>query len=311
MDGEAERFDKAEGSRSTPRHPDSRGGDPILHRARARGAADFRRCDLHWIAEERAMRLAQDGRRSGRAAHHRLSRLRPALAQGSQEAHRAHRNRTRPLHRVRAGGAAGPVAPPGPQGADAHAELEAGEALTDCAEARRHRDRLLARLPPERMRPRTRGEGQDAASLPEVQDEAVAAGEEPPAPLPRAASHLRQRADHVRANLVSVQKLLGHSNPKITAETYAHLALDYLLAEVNLLRFGVDHLAPVAKASQRVAAASTIRVTPELQSASPLEGEAGAPSLLPEGIPASEMAGCTGLEPVASGVTGRRYNQLN
>jgi len=95
-----------------------------------------------------------------------------------------------------------------------------------------------------------------------------------------------------------VQKLLGHSNPKITAETYAHLALDYLLAEVNLLRFGVDHLAPVAKASQRVAAASTIRVTPELQSASPLEGEAGAPSLLPEGIPASEMAGCTGLEPV-------------
>jgi len=23
------------------------------------------------------------------------------------------------------------------------------------------------------------------------------------------------------------------------------------------------------------------------------------------------MAGCTGLEPVASGVTGRRYNQLN
>ena len=48
------------------------------------------------------------------------------------------------------------------------------------------------------------------------------------------------------ANLVSVQKLLGHSNPKITAETYAHLAPDYLLAEVNLLRFGVDQLAPVA-----------------------------------------------------------------
>jgi len=113
------------------------------------------------------------------------------------------------------------------------------------------------------------------------------------------------------ANLVSVQKLLGHSNPKITAETYAHLAPDYLLAEVNLLRFGVDHLAPVAKTSQRLAAASTIRVTPELQSASDPEGEAGSPSLIPEGFPASELAGCTGLEPVASGVTGRRYNQLN
>jgi len=113
------------------------------------------------------------------------------------------------------------------------------------------------------------------------------------------------------ANLVSVQKLLGHSNPKITAETYAHLAPDYLLAEVNLLRFGVDHLAPVAKTSQRLAGASTIRVTPELQSASDPAGEAGPPSLVPEGFPASEMAGCTGLEPVASGVTGRRYNQLN
>jgi hypothetical protein len=83
------------------------------------------------------------------------------------------------------------------------------------------------------------------------------------------------------ANLVSVQKLLGHSNPKITAETYAHLAPDYLLAEVNLLRFGVDHLAPIAKTPQRVAAVTTIRVTPELQSASDQEGEAGTPRLFP------------------------------
>ena len=113
------------------------------------------------------------------------------------------------------------------------------------------------------------------------------------------------------ASLVSVQKLLGYSNPKITAETYAHLAPDYLLAEVNLLRFGVDRVAPVAKTSQRLAGATTIRVTPELQSASDPAGETGSPSLVPEGFPASEMAGCTGLEPVASGVTGRRYNQLN
>lgn len=62
------------------------------------------------------------------------------------------------------------------------------------------------------------------------------------------------------ANLVSVQKLLGHSNPKITAETYAHLAPDYLLAEVDLLRFGVDQLAPVAKISQPLSAESTPRV---------------------------------------------------
>src|SRR5207237_6837247 len=48
------------------------------------------------------------------------------------------------------------------------------------------------------------------------------------------------------ANLVSVQKLLGHSNPKITADTYAHLAPDYLLAEWNLFRFasGLSHPLP-------------------------------------------------------------------
>jgi len=76
----------------------------------------------------------------------------------------------------------------------------------------------------------------------------------------------------------------------------ANDALLRFLAEVNLLRFGVDQLAPVAKASQRLAAASTIRVTPELQSPSNQAGEAGPPSLVPEGFPASEMAGCTGLE---------------
>ena len=31
----------------------------------------------------------------------------------------------------------------------------------------------------------------------------------------------------------------------------------------------------------------------------------------PDGSGACGVAGCTGLEPVASGVTGRRYNQLN
>jgi integrase len=113
------------------------------------------------------------------------------------------------------------------------------------------------------------------------------------------------------ANLVSVQKLLGHSNPKITAETYAHLAPDYLLAEVNLLRFGVDQLAPVAKISQPLSAESTPRVTPELQSGSEPLPEPNSTSDLPHEIPLLEVAGCTGLEPVASGVTGRRYNQLN
>ena len=39
--------------------------------------------------------------------------------------------------------------------------------------------------------------------------------------------------------------------------------------------------------------------------------EPNSTSDLPHEIPLLGVAGCTGLEPVASGVTGRRYNQLN
>jgi excisionase family DNA binding protein len=34
-----------------------------------------------------------------------------------------------------------------------------------------------------------------------------------------------------------VQRLLGHSNPRITSETYGHLAPEYLLSEAARLRF--------------------------------------------------------------------------
>jgi hypothetical protein len=99
------------------------------------------------------------------------------------------------------------------------------------------------------------------------------------------------------ANLVSVQKLLGHSNPRITAETYAHLAPDYLLAEVNLLRFGVDQLAPVAKISQPLSAESTPRVTRELQSGSKPHAEPNSTSGLPHEIPRLEWRGVRDSNP--------------
>jgi hypothetical protein len=38
------------------------------------------------------------------------------------------------------------------------------------------------------------------------------------------------------ANLVSVQKLLGHSDPKITERRYGHLLPDFMRAEVNRLQ---------------------------------------------------------------------------
>jgi integrase len=46
------------------------------------------------------------------------------------------------------------------------------------------------------------------------------------------------------AALVSVQRLLGHSDPKITERRYGHLLPDFMASEVNRLRFGLDAFAP-------------------------------------------------------------------
>ncbi len=158
--------------------------------------------------------------------------------------------------------------------------------------------------------------------------------------------------------LVSVQKLLGHSDPKIKERRYGHLLPGFMESEVDRLRFGIDQLAPrecgggqapalhrtseqaVRLTSEQVpgtsqtagqpgalhpvcadaaadgrrpqgfAAPSPTLGIPLVSGASASKREAGTPSLS-RGIPASWMAGCTGLEPVASGVTGRRYIQLN
>ncbi len=40
------------------------------------------------------------------------------------------------------------------------------------------------------------------------------------------------------ANLPAVQRILRHSDPKITTELYGHLAPEYLRAEVDRLSFG-------------------------------------------------------------------------
>ena len=100
------------------------------------------------------------------------------------------------------------------------------------------------------------------------------------------------------AALVSVQRLLGHSDPKITERRYGHLLPDFMASEVNRLRFGLDRLAPRPLGTSLG------------QSADSRNTEAGTPPVFRE-VPASSLAGCTGLEPVASGVTGRRYIQLN
>lgn len=83
------------------------------------------------------------------------------------------------------------------------------------------------------------------------------------------------------AHLVSVQKLLGHSDPKITERRYGHLLPDFMRAEVNRLRFGLDRLLPRGGASQVLAAARSPRVTPGLHSGPATVEEAGTPRISP------------------------------
>ena len=46
--------------------------------------------------------------------------------------------------------------------------------------------------------------------------------------------------------LQAVQRILRHSDPRLTSETYGHLAADWLSEHHNRLRFNVAHLVPEA-----------------------------------------------------------------
>ncbi len=91
---------------------------------------------------------------------------------------------------------------------------------------------------------------------------------------------------------------------------------------MDRLRFGLDRLAPKLPGSEGSAeatgsdspdfAAIPGRLgTPVVRNCESTQQEAGTPSAFALEIPASLLAGCRGLEPLASGVTGRRYNRLN
>ena len=55
-------------------------------------------------------------------------------------------------------------------------------------------------------------------------------------------------------NPIAVQRILRHTDPRITAEVYGHLAPEYMRAEIDHLRFGTGELAE--KTQQQLAANS-------------------------------------------------------
>jgi integrase len=59
------------------------------------------------------------------------------------------------------------------------------------------------------------------------------------------------------ANPAAVQRILRHSDPRITTEVYGHLVPDYLRSEIDRLSFGVTAPVPPSKDSLSVAASAT------------------------------------------------------
>jgi hypothetical protein len=70
------------------------------------------------------------------------------------------------------------------------------------------------------------------------------------------------------ANPAAVQRILRHSDPRITTEVYGHLLPGYLRDEIDRLRFGVVPGEPESSDSQRAAAGRTPFAAYLLQSGS-------------------------------------------
>jgi hypothetical protein len=108
--------------------------------------------------------------------------------------------------------------------------------------------------------------------------------------------------------VTSSKKVLRHRDPRLTSKVYGHLAPEYLHAEVARMRLlGADvraELVPISEQIEAKKAADELQIFGEALTRTSIGPNSSATTSASE-------ARSTGLEPVTSGVTGRRSNQLN
>ena len=104
-----------------------------------------------------------------------------------------------------------------------------------------------------------------------------------------------------------MQRILRHSAPRITTESYGHLQPDYLRSEIDRLRFGAAPANDLSNELQPLAANRYRLLTTDSHdyrsaSSAPSEGVD-----FHQELSTATSAGWTGLEDAASGAVGRRW----
>jgi integrase len=99
------------------------------------------------------------------------------------------------------------------------------------------------------------------------------------------------------ANPAAVQRILRHSDPKLTTEVYGHLAPGYLRAEVDRLAFGLGAPEDDEAEDTRQRAIAGAFATPLLPDADRDISKASTRSAFPEAFPMPALERDTGLEP--------------